>query len=388
MATPRQKAEERPISFVLHDMAMQSDPIEVKLVIRPEDLTRTDTSRLTTTQTLGGAWGDNFGKGIPTIQIAGHTGWGSGSLPDGYEQFTFLYDTIFTSWHSLRKDAIDQGLDPDLVRLIFLDKLDDIEWVAAPQNFILKRNRSRPLLSMYQINLTWLSDDVSETKDALNTLNELLGGDALSALEESGLDSLLNSIEKMSEFISSGITAVLGPIKEFFDKVVSLTGKVLSTINRLMKSGVGVFATMTSGLLGIATSLTRAAANMTGIVQTIMTLPNRTKAMFQRVGLAFENAFCVLRNIFTRRRFLPNYDSLYGASLCSSTAGGRAISRYDTENPWPVLYPVQTSAVSVSSSGSAALSRLATADPVLKAPTLSQLGADLSAIVGGVAVTG
>ena len=387
MTTPMQKADQRPISFVLHNMAFGEPPVEVKLVIRPEDLTRTDTSRLTTTQTLGGAWADNFGPGIPVVQLGGTTGWGAAGRPDGLEEFQRLHSTIFVEWHKQRAEVLKAGLDPDLVKLIFLDKLDQFEWVVAPQNFVLKRNKQRPLLSQYQINLTWLSYDVAESMDALDSL---LNADSLSDLELDGLDSMMASVKKIEMFakdLSGKIGEVLGPIKDAFNRIVTLTAKVLNVVNRVIAAGMGVVSTITNGLLGLATSLTRAAANITGIVQGIISVPNRIKAQFQRVFLAFENAFCVLRNIFRRRKFLPNYDSLYGASLCSSTAGGRPISRYDTENPWPVLYPVKTSAVSVSGSASNALSRLSTADPVLAPPTVAMLGADMQSVNNGVTVT-
>jgi hypothetical protein len=387
MTTPMQKADQRPISFVLHNMAFGEPPVEVKLVIRPEDLTRTDTSRLNTMQTLGGAWGDNFGPGIPLVQLAGTTGWGSGGRPDGLAEFEYLHKTIFVEWHKKRAEVLDAGLDPDLVKLIFLDKLDNFEWVVGPQNFVLKRNKQRPLLSQYQINLTWLSYDVAESLDALDSL---LSADSLSELELDGLDSMMASVKKIEQFasdIQKKIGDVLGPIKDAFNRVVTLTAKVLNAVNRVIKAGMGVVSAITNGLLGLATSLTRAAANITGIVQGIISVPMRIKAQFQRVFLAFENAFCVLRNIFRRRQFLPNYDALYGASLCSSTAGGRPISRFDTENPWPVLYPVKTSAVSVSSSASSALSRLATADPVLQPPTSAMLGADMQSVNNGITVT-
>lgn len=384
MTTPLQKADVRPISFVLHNMAFGESPVEVKLAIRPEDLTRTDTSRLTTTQTLGGAWADNFGPGIPVVQIAGHTGWGAGDRPDGLGEFQRLYETIFQEWHRQRADVLDAGLDPDLVRLIFADKLDDFTWVVAPQNFILKRNKSRPLLSQYQINLTWLSYDVAETLEAMESF---MGGTSLSELEVDGLESMLRSVEKVSTFLQTGVSKVLGPIQKVFDKVLSLTAKVMGAVNRVIKAGMGVVSAITNGLLGLATSLTRAAANISNMVQNIISVPMRIKAQFMRVGMAFENAFCILRNIFRRRKFLPNYDDLFGASLCSSTAGGRPLSRYDTENPFPVLYPVKTSAVSVSSSASSALSRLATADPVLAPPTVAMLGADMQSVGSGVTVT-
>lgn len=382
MATPNQKAEERPISFVLHNM-VSGDPVEVKLVIRPEDLTRTDTSRLTTTQTLGGAWADNFGPGIPTVQLAGHTGWGAGDRPDGLAEFQNLYETIFQAWHRERASVLKQGFDPSMVKLIFADKLDDFTWVVAPQNFVLKRNKSRPLLSQYQINLTWLSDGVSDVMDALQSLNPM---NALDELEKDGLESLLSSIERIGDFMKAGVTKVLGPIKAAFDKVVALTAKVLQSVTRVINTVKGVVGAVTNGLLSIATSLTRAAANVTNMVMSIMSLPQQIKAQFQRVCAAFNNAFCVIRNIFRRRAFLSNYDDLYGASNCSSTAGGRPISKYATSNPFPVYFPTKTSGVSVTNTARASLTKLNNADPVFKPMNSSQLGSELNAVASGVAV--
>ena len=383
MTTPNQKSEARPISFVLHNMAMETAPIERKLVIRPEDLSRNDQSRLTTTQTLGGAWIDNFGAGVPTIQLSGHTGWGSGDLPNGLEEFQALHNHVFKQWHKQRAEALLIARDPDKVKLIFADKLDDFIWVVAPQSFTLRRNKSRPLLSQYQINLTYISDDVKETMDALEAAKE----ESIADIEESALDSLINSIEKIANFIASGISSVLGAIKGVFDKIVAITAKVLSTVQRVLNAGMGIVRAVTSGLMGIAGSLSRAAANVTSMIHSVMSLPQRVKAQFQRVGSAFENAFCVISNVFKKRKFLPLYDSLYGASNCSSTAGGSPISRYDTENPFPVLFPVETPAYKMSTSASSALGRLTTVDPVLYPTPISALSADMHAVGTGIVLT-
>lgn len=383
MTTPNMKSDVRPISFILHNMAMETAPIERKLVIRPEDLSRNDQSRLTTTQTLGGAWADNFGAGVPTIQLSGHTGWGSGDLPNGLEEFQSLHEHVFKQWHKQRAEALLIARDPDKVKLIFADKLDDFIWVVAPQSFTLRRNKSRPLLSQYQINLTYLSDDVQETLDQLEAMR---AEETLADIEESALDSLINSIEKISTFIASGISSVLGTIKGVFDKIVAITARALGAVQRVMKAGMGIVGAVSSGLIGIAGSLSRAAANVTSMVHSVMSLPQRVKAQFQRVGSAFENAFCVISNIFKKRQFLPLYDSLYGASNCSSTAGGSPISRYDTENPFPVLFPVDSPDVKMSSSASAALGRLNTVDPVLYPHTISSLGADMHAVGSGIEI--
>lgn len=382
MAPPRQKAEERPISFVFHNMATGSAPVEMRLVIRPEDLTRTDRSRLTTTQTLGGAWADNFGPGIPQVVLAGHTGWGQGGRPDGQAEFQRLHETVFRRWHEERAAALRDGLDPDQVRLIFSDALDDFTWVVAPQAFVLRRNKARPLLSQYQITMNWLSDDVAQTMGALQS-------QSLSALEELGLSSLEQSIREIEAFaagLREEIGAVLGPIKKAFESFVQLTATVLSTVQRVVAAGMSVVSAVTGSLLSIAGSLARAGANITRTFQSIVSMPNQIRAQFARVGSAFNNAFCVLKNAFRRRVTIVNYDDLYGASTCSSTAGGRPISRFATENPFPLLFPLEEAPVQVTAEAAESLTALQQADPVLAPPSAAELESSMAIITQGVAV--
>src|SRR6266403_1669765 len=114
-----QKSGVRPISFVLVDSGNPSGSIlasnALTLYIRPEDLTRTATSRISAQQTLGGiAWADNFGRGIPTINISGHTGWRRPDDPalgtdDGVDRFKKLKNQVFNNWHARRQVAIENG---------------------------------------------------------------------------------------------------------------------------------------------------------------------------------------------------------------------------------------------------------------------------------------
>jgi len=382
MAPARQKAEDRPISFVFHNMATGSAPVELRLVIRPEDLTRTDRSRLTTTQTLGGAWADNFGPGVPQVVLAGHTGWGQGGRPDGQIEFQRLHETVFRRWHEERAAALRDGLDPDQVKLIFSDALDDFTWVVAPQAFVLRRNKARPLLSQYQITMNWLSDDVAQTMGALQS-------QSLSALEALGLSSLEQSIREIEAFaagLRDQIGAVLGPIKTAFERFVQLTATVLSTVQRVVAAGMSVVSAVTGSLLSIAGNLARAGANITRTFQSIVSMPNRIRAQFARVGSAFNNAFCVLKNAFRRRATIGNYDDLYGASTCSSTAGGRPISRFATENPFPLLFPLEEAPVQVTAEAAESLTALQQADPVLAPPSAAELESSMAIITQGVAV--
>ena len=400
MSTPKQKAEDRPISFVLHNMAKGEDPIEVPLVIRPEDLTRADVSRLSVSQTLGGAFADSFGAGVPTVQISGHTGWGAGNRKDGLAEFQNLHSMIFKRWHELRAAAIQENLDPDKVRLIFADLLDDFVWVVAPQNFVLRRSRSRPLLSQYQISLTWLSYDVTETMAALEALKAKNAAAGLT--KEGALESLANSIFKIGQSIADKITAVLGPVRKAIDKFTALTAKVLQSVNKIVTGVLQVPAALASQAFLMAISLTKAASNIYHSVAAVASIPLITKAYFMSVAGAFENAFCVLSNVLKPRLLLPNYDDLYGSSNCSSTSGGSAISPYDLLNPFNVYQPPRRGAVYVegedgifrdeqgtpmSTAGMTSLNTLATMDPV--APlSLDAQATHMDAVTGALVLAG
>ena len=117
-----QKAGDRPITFGLVDASVPSSQIiTLDMVIRPEELTRTDVSRATVQQTLGGGWVDDFGPGLATINISGTTGWrmnaaaqGNAAI-DGVDQFAKLKTQTFTGWHKRRNDAVKAGKDPKLV---------------------------------------------------------------------------------------------------------------------------------------------------------------------------------------------------------------------------------------------------------------------------------
>lgn len=376
MATSNQKADVCPISFVLHNQATGETPVTVTLAIRPEDLNRKEPSRLAITQTLGGAWADNFGPGVGSLTITGHTGWGQGGRPNGQEHFERARDLVYVQWHAQRERARLSGLDPDLVKLIFADGLNKFEWVVAPVRFELKRNRSRPLLAQYAIELDWLGD--LSPSDSASPL--VLDGQQGSL----GMDSIGESIKVLGGFRTSGIGALLGDLRVPFEALVTLTGDVLQKVQGITNGVIAPISSASAQLIAIAGDLSMAGANATHTVQAVLVLPDRAKAHLSRVSSAYANAFCVIRNIFKTRQFLPDYDDLYGASLCSSTAGGRPISRYNTESPFPALFPAEAAAASRSSSASQSLARLRSLDPVLSPISASQLASDMAAISAGV----
>jgi hypothetical protein len=137
----------------------------VTLKVRPEDLTRTEPSRVSVHQTLGrvvNGWADNFGEGLPSVTIAGTTGWrtSAASGEDGAQAFETLNRLVVHEYHEAKQAAIDSGMDPATVKLLFVDMLDGFTWNVAPMNFVLRRSKSRPLLFQYNIVLQAISTDI------------------------------------------------------------------------------------------------------------------------------------------------------------------------------------------------------------------------------------
>jgi hypothetical protein len=377
MPPTSQKPNVRPIAFVFHNQVDNEVPRLFPLSIRPDDLTRTDTSRLNVAQTMGGAWADSWGAGLPSAQISGTTGWGQGIMPDGMNQFKGLYDTVFTRWHKERAAQLAKGGDPDGIKLLFVDVLDDFTWVIAPQQFVLKRSRSRPLLYQYQISFIQASDDWASTLKALAESKAVKDDKALSSLA-AALEKIKGFIDdlksgwlgKVLDTIQNGVTALKGYIADF----CQLTYDVLNIVKGTIAMGINLLGDIPGALMEMGGNLSRAAANILYTVRSVIDLPLIAQAKLARAASSFENAWCILTNVLSARRFLPNYDTLYGSANCSSTAGGSPISRYDTENPFPALtkLPDQTGqAPWWTGTGKNSLTQLAGEDTVLQPKSLN-----------------
>lgn len=382
-APQTQKAEARPISFVLDDQSTGAPPISVSLVIRPEDLTRTDPSRITTHQTLGGAWADSFGPGIPTISISGHTGWRRRPINDddrdGGERFHQLFEHVFTKWHTLRNDAVKAGTDPDRVRLVFADALDQFAVVVAPTSFVLRRSKSRPLLSQYQISMMVLSQDIDELA-YLQFGSETQDADAL---EESGLDSLSSSIDEL--------TSLLEDVQSFVDRTLVATSRdFLTKTIRLygsVRTAVRTGDEIAGSLIAVARMTAQAGANIFRTMGTIGSIPSLTRVRLMQVASAYTNIFCVLRNALQQKKFYPDYNPLFGSSNCSSTSGGSPLSPLSGVNPFYLYSPTnRTLPVTISENAQSSLKSLASSDVVLAPMSQTSLAGEMTSISEGMVV--
>lgn len=381
-APPSQKADKRPMSFVLSN-SFKGTTKKVDLVVRPEDLMRNEPALQTTTQTFGGAWIDDFGRGVQTIQISGHTGWRTG--PGWEAAFKELRDNVWVQWHDQRKEAIDAGQDPDKVQLIFVDTLDDIVAVVAPSLCSLKRNKSSPLLMRYAISMTVLSDTLAKkTLDELAALSGELDAQQAALNKASGIESLQGSLDKITAkaasvrgYIDSNIAA---PIKNFMALSTNAFQQVLNVTNTV----TGLVSAEADQLIGIAQDIALVGRNAFYTYNAVVGLPTAIQHELSEVAAAYENAFCVLNNVFKRARQYPDYSDLYGASNCSSTVGGSPLSPIRGTNAFEVVLPSVTLPPSVTASAKSDIEAMKSTDPVLNPMGVADMALRLGSIADGV----
>ncbi|WP_433704427.1 hypothetical protein [Paraburkholderia sacchari] len=379
--TPQsQKADVKPISFILNDPGAGSPITETVLYVRPEELTRTDPSRTTVQQTLGGAWGDSFGPGVASINIAGNTGWLTDSAAkDGIRRITDLKTLVIDKWHEGRKRAYQNGTNPNDVQLLFADALDGFLANVVPGQFVLRRSKSRPLLAQYQIPMTVISD-------ITGTYSVAPAPQSSGVVAALGLTSILDSIGKITKFmngISSWIsTNILAPVKAFVATVTKVCNAVVGAVNSVL--GIG------RSLMSVATTLVQCASKVFQTIAAVVSLPNQIMGQIMGIASAFTNIFCVLKNALTGKSVYQDYTPLFGTSNCSSTAGGFPISAYTNQNAFESVVPMTSAApgpVAITAPAQVSLAALASMDPVLAPMTPAQLAAMVKAANDGMTVS-
>lgn len=372
LTTPKtQKAEDRPISFVLENKGRVV--VETMLFIRPEDMSRSYPSRTSVNQTLGGAFIDSFGEGLEQTTISGITGWRAG--PDGKDGIDRMIDmraNIYTQWHTLRAAAIKAGTDPNEVKLRYSDTLNRYTRVVVPQVFEIRRNKSRPLLSTYRISLTAV----------FNPKTKYTYGSSAGVADPSGfgLSSLLSSLNTINGYINTAKnfvnTQILGPVKGF----MTMSHQLLSAVQSTIANGVSLGASV----IAVARAVAQTGVNVFRTLAAIAGIPALAKATLMQVASAYSNIFCVLKNALKAPKTYENYTGLYGASNCSSTNGGSPASAYAGVNPFYSVAPAASSKTAVSTQANASLNAVIRSDVVLSPMSVTQIGNHLTTINAGV----
>jgi hypothetical protein len=375
-----QKAGDRPITFRLDDFTT-GDSNTISLIIRPEELTRTDVSRVTVQQTLGGAWADDFGPGMAQINISGHTGWRGNNDGDGAQHFLDLKAQVFDNWHAQRNAAVQSGKDPHGVVLVFIDALDSNIDVVIPLNFTLRRSKSRPLLMQYNISMMSIFWQAKSP--------------AVPA-SPGGLAGLLGSIKNLIRGVNN---------------VVNFAKAQIGQITAFMNTATGIFQSVTNlianvqsvpqSLLGPAVAMAQAGATMFSTIAATAGLSTSQSAAAMSIASDFSNVQCLLGNAVNTQKIYQDYTPLLGASNCSSTNGGSPPSVYADTNPFyaivgaPQNAPAAVAAavvataspiVTVTPAAQQSLAIVNSSDPVLAPLSLAAIGAAAGAIAAGVSV--
>lgn len=384
-----QRAGTRPISFLLEDAGSLSQP--VTLAVRPEDLTRTESTRATVHQTLGrepSGWVDFFGEGLPSVTIAGHTGWrasAGGAGLDGFGSFEALNQLVQHDFAAAKQNAINRGADPGSVKLIFVDMLDNFVWSVTPQQFVLRRSKSRPLLYQYNIALQAISTRIDNPLMVVPFLGSITGGlDALGRVIagiEGFASSIIGMVNRAVSFVDSGLMYVSGIVHRFTTEA----NRVLGAVNGVVGSVTGGFTRLANRAIEIAYDLASVGRNTFRTLSNIRNLPSDLRTELGRVSSAFNEVACIFKNSLRPRKTYDNYDGLYGASNCSSTTGGRPASQYASSNPFSLLQP-ERDPVTLSSAAQSSMVVMKRSDPVLAPMTLPEMARHLELITDGVTI--
>lgn len=381
-----QRAGLRPIAFALENAGFLSDP--VVLTVRPEDLTKNEPNRLQVHQTLGrqvSGWADDFGVGLPTCTIAGHTGWGAGGRPDGATAFHDLRRLIKEEYPAAVQQAIDDGMDPSFVKLLFIDMLDDFTWVVKPTSFQLRRSKSRPLLFMYNITLQALITDVENPIVIVPDEGDVQAGqvaldDNISELE-AWADKVEGLVSEAVGYVNNLISPIAQTVKGFLDKVTRVYKAVQKAISAI-RNGV---SSVVNSIIGIATDLSRIGAMIFKTITAIANLPEAIKADLGRIGAAFQETYCIFKNSLRPGKFYEEYTGLYGASNCSSTTGGNPASVYAQKNAFALMHG-DTAPVTMNSAAQSSVMYVGSSDPVLAPMPIAELNRHVGIITNGVSV--
>lgn len=383
-----QRAGARPISFLLDTGGGPGAPVTLK--IRPEDLSRNEPSRITVHQTLGretSGWVDNFGEGLPSVTISGHTGWRPTgvSAEDGFRAFERLNQLVVHDYHAAKQAAIDSGRDPASVKLLFVDMLDGFAWNVAPMSFVLKRSKSRPLLIQYNINLQAVSTSIDTPFMDVPFFGSIFSG--LGALGRA-INTLLGFAGQVQGWVGAAVSVVngaLAPIATTVRQFALLSTAAFGAVQSMIAAVGNGIGSIANTAIGIARDIATVGVNVFRTFSVIAGLPGTVKAALSRVAGAYNEILCLFSNSLRKRKTYQNFEGLYGASNCSSTTGGRPGSAYVNENAFALIQPQQPM-LSLSTAAMSSTASLSRTDPVLAPMPLAEMDRHLNIIVNGLKV--
>jgi hypothetical protein len=379
-APPSQLPGACPISFTLDD-TLTGRTVVLPLNIRPEELTRTEISRTSIQQTLGGAFADEFGTGLTQINISGNTGWRGFNGVDGGTFFQQLRQSSFTLWHQFRAIHVKNGFDPNSVQLIFSDALNQTIDIVIPQTFTLRRSKSRPLVCMYQISMISIGNPPPPSSSSGS------GGFLSGLVQALGLTSIVTAIGQIVSAVKSAVNFVeadiIGPITSFMQMACAVFNAAVAIIETP--------AALVSLVTGVAQSIAQCGFNMFATLGAVASNAANVTGALMQVQAAFSDVACAFASAIAQQQTYPVYTGLYGASNCSSTVPGSSPQSQYTLNGTNPFYDVMGTntppPIQVSQAAQQAINTILNTDPVLSPLTPTQLATLATTITNGISVT-
>jgi hypothetical protein len=332
-------------------------------------------------------WVDSFGGGLPTVTIAGTTGWRAGGVSgeDGADAFESLNTLIQHDYHDARQSAIDAGIDPATIKLLFIDTLDNFIYSVSPSQFILRRSKSRPLLYQYNINLQAIDTD----PDAVSADSPFSGdfSTGLTALDNAltSLDGYLNSINGLITTAEDEVESVVAPVADAVSEFADMSYDVLSSVQSVIATGESAIGSVAGTLIGIAGDVALTGMNVFRTFAAVAGIGDFEQSQLSMVASTYCELYCIFNNSLKAAETYEDYSDVFGASNCSSTTGGEPASIYAGSNVFDLLQAA-ASPVTITSAAAESLSTLAGYDPVLAALSIPEISRNLSIITQGISL--
>lgn len=147
------------------------------LLLNPEDQSVQEPSKSSVTQTLGGAYVVDFGRGLPQVTMNGITGYKArenddGIVRDGYTEYVHFRDEIYRKFITENDPAYSMR---------WYNWEDEEYYEIQPTLFRLQRNKQQPLLYRYEFQFTCLREVGAGTAPTSSSSSEVkITGDTAS----------------------------------------------------------------------------------------------------------------------------------------------------------------------------------------------------------------
>lgn len=168
-------------TFVILNSKLGNIEKQHTLVLNPQDFTQREPVRAQVVQTIGGAYVDDFGRGLPKVSLSGHTGWRLKQTPDGkelldgWQAFKTLRSDIFRYFTDAKDSSRTFLRNPELELHWYNWGEDEYYEVQPTEEFQLQRSASNPLLYQYSWGFTCVRDLTSDKKNSPKAATFKLG---------------------------------------------------------------------------------------------------------------------------------------------------------------------------------------------------------------------